>query len=786
MTEAGPRPGAGTARALATLAAALALFFSPALLGDGQFAYRDAGRLHLPMKRWLADELRQGRLAEWNPFLGLGVPVVAGGVDAPLHPFNLLLVALPFQPGFKLWVLLSSLVAAVGAFAWLRRLGASEVAATAAGLGFALSGHLVSSTDNLTYLTTLAAVPWVLAAVDAAAARIAPGRLLGVAAASFLCAAGGDPQAWAIALLLAPLAAALLGPPAGRRRRLARGGLAFAVGLVAAAPVILPIALFLPESSRALPFDAAESDRWNTHPLRLIELVVPHLLRGAPGQVFNEVYLAYAGTRSGATPWVLSVYGGVTVVALALLGAVRARAARLLLLAGAVAAWMAMGPYAGFGQLAARLPLLSGFRYWEKLMAWPALALAAAAALGLDALLADRGLAARSARWIGLASLAVLLGGAGATAAAAPLTEALRQPDHPAAAAMLAANLGEGLLTSGALLLALTALAHLLGRGRLPRSAPALLLLLVAADLAASSSRAYLLAPPAALEPAGPLVEHLRRQPHVPRLVTPFALDEARWPELPPFASAWRWGAHVAASCWNVPVGAGNFDSYTALLPIRLRRFQQAAAGRSMLSMVGLWSFGYLAVNGEPGAALATGLRPPFRIAAADPALPAYLLDVPHRPRAYLAQELRQVDGPGALAFALAGDRVDERTSVVEGPLPEDYRPPGGDAALGEDLPGRVAIATRSDRPALLVLNDALAPGWSATVDGAPTAIHPANYLARGVWVPAGEHRVTFSYRTPGLRLGLGLLAALLLGLLGLLALGAARRGARPAEAPSP
>jgi uncharacterized membrane protein YfhO len=69
-------------------------------------------------------------------------------------------------------------------------------------------------------------------------------------------------------------------------------------------------------------------------------------------------------------------------------------------------------------------------------------------------------------------------------------------------------------------------------------------------------------------------------------------------------------------------------------------------------------------------------------------------------------------------------------------------------------------VGVRAAGRALLVLDDAFAPGWSASVDGAAAEILPANYLARGVWVPAGAHQVVFEYRTPGLREGWAVLAA--------------------------
>jgi uncharacterized membrane protein YfhO len=81
--------------------------------------------------------------------------------------------------------------------------------------------------------------------------------------------------------------------------------------------------------------------------------------------------------------------------------------------------------------------------------------------------------------------------------------------------------------------------------------------------------------------------------------------------------------------------------------------------------------------------------------------------------------------------------------------------------------PEQVALDVVASAPTVLVLNDAYYDGWSASVDGQPAPIVPANVAVRGVRVPAGTHRVTFTYRTPGQGLG----ALISLGTLGLLGL---------------
>ncbi len=68
-----------------------------------------------------------------------------------------------------------------------------------------------------------------------------------------------------------------------------------------------------------------------------------------------------------------------------------------------------------------------------------------------------------------------------------------------------------------------------------------------------------------------------------------------------------------------------------------------------------------------------------------------------------------------------------------------------------------VDIQVLAKHPGLLVLNDVFYPGWQAFVDGQETKILHANYLFRGVLVPAGNHLVTFKYRPMSLMAGINL-----------------------------
>ncbi|KPK87663.1 hypothetical protein AMJ80_11835 [bacterium SM23_31] len=43
-------------------------------------------------------------------------------------------------------------------------------------------------------------------------------------------------------------------------------------------------------------------------------------------------------------------------------------------------------------------------------------------------------------------------------------------------------------------------------------------------------------------------------------------------------------------------------------------------------------------------------------------------------------------------------------------------------------------------------MSDNYHPEWNATIDGEETEVYMANYLWKGVFVPAGEHQIVFTF----------------------------------------
>ncbi len=100
----------------------------------------------------------------------------------------------------------------------------------------------------------------------------------------------------------------------------------------------------------------------------------------------------------------------------------------------------------------------------------------------------------------------------------------------------------------------------------------------------------------------------------------------------------------------------------------------------------------------------------------------------------------------------------------VDGIAPAASAPPG-EASIVSHAPKQVVIKTKSTAAGVLLLNDRWHPDWKVTVDGQPAELLRANFIMRGVAVPAGEHTVEFRFEPPHGTLWISL-SAIVVGLI--------------------
>jgi hypothetical protein len=138
----------------------------------------------------------------------------------------------------------------------------------------------------------------------------------------------------------------------------------------------------------------------------------------------------------------------------------------------------------------------------------------------------------------------------------------------------------------------------------------------------------------------------------------------------------------------------------------------------------------------------------------------AYFLvwERPAPPLARMYYDLDVVADPAQRVARLQGDYPLLERAIVEepvGPLTKPNRPPAVEIRRRDQTRVEVGVQTAAD--GLLVLADPWYPQWKVTVDGRPAELLRVDHAFRGVRVPAGSHRVVFTYQDRALWLGVAL-----------------------------
>ena len=761
------------ALAVATAAAALAALLGDAWSGGTVFAYRDMHRVYLPARRFFAERVLRGEWPDWYPFDGLGGSFVGQVVTGAFHPTSLLHLVLPRVLAFNWSVGLAHAAAIVGMALLLSRWGAGRAASLAAGLGFGLSGYLVSMDGNLPYLLSAAAIPWALWGLEGSGQQ-RPGLGWAIAAMALASMAlGGDPQTAFLAAVLC--GAAALAPAVGvsRRRSLASLSVIGALALLLAAVQLLPALSGFSEIGMYAR-DFKEGQRWSLEPLRLLDLVVPQPFAApaAPAPV------ALFGLSEFQSLWADSLFVGAPVLALAWAGlrrSPRRREAWLLFALAAVGLVIALGSHTPVYELMQRaLPPWRGFRYPEKTMAFVSFALAALAGLGAQAALESQ----RARRSLGLALVACLVvtfvavglgnGDGSALLKLAGGGEGARGE----LAAILPAYSAQAFI---GVLLAVAALSLwlLLGRPSPAVKAVALVAMVGGSCLFANRglSRGY------RVEPALVFAE-------------PKAVAQMRRMEPDPLGKA-RFYVHDEHQVYPEPV-KGRDGKARAMV-----RFDSANLVRGKAAEFGVEGLvGYLPLTAGGRAWRSNEVLPDEVYLRSFNARFFLELD----PAAKTIEDsfrVREVPGAGARirlaqAIAAAGEadvaakvRAAGFDPVAQVVVEAEGFPTGAPTEASVEVrhyaEERIEVEAQSQTACALFVADRFAPGWRATIDGQAAAIVPADYVGRAVALPAGRHQVEMTYRAPGLRTGAALS---ILGLIAAVALAVGRPRKRAAPRP--
>ena len=736
-------------------------------VGDGAdlFSYQ------MPMRDAVAASLRRGELLVWNPYLLGGIATHAGMQLGLLYPLNVAVALVTGKASVLLLYFLHLVLLGAGG-AVLARVHLGHRAAqspwpllgsAAVWLGAGATwGHLWAG--HVSFVEAWALWPWLWAAVLRAWQTRSPAATLLAAAATALQVLAGHPQvtflcgAGLSALLLAHVVTAPATEPAQAGRKRWPGSVVALVVLALtavgaaflAAAQLLPTAAMANQLNRSLSTPQELAMAFSAPPRSLLTALAPHVW-GGPGRSLADV------SYHESLAWV-----GACGLALGLLGALRSGRRGALLL-GFVGLFVLLSLGKDSPLLATLVDVLPGFGAFRV-----------------------------PSRWLvpGVALVALLVAD-GLAAAQAPLPVPnkpggkIETPRTSAPKSTRTERFGPYVLLALAAVPALLALQLRVDHGWWSEFVQAR-----AQDAAplASLVRVELLGVAAALVVAARMLRdggwHARLAPWMACV----AVAEALWfggqhvgsnfqrPE-----SVVAWTAEDTASIVQAVDAQHRLATAAALRHADFGAragVRVAGAYEPTVTREANWYGNLLAGRTEDGYSVNFQVRGPSpwldRLAVShvliDPRDPSVqrgfsvwpvvqtllsgrqLRENP-RPMARLAwAQTIAVDADTKAVIARLAQTPPETTVLAES-LPLVARA-GGALQLLEDTPQRVVATATATAPSVLLLRDALAPGWQATLDGQPQPIVRADGMFRAVAVPAGQHQIVWSYAPPGFQVG--------------------------------
>lgn len=352
---------------MSVLACLNVAFFADVLFTGRTFFARDVSTFHYPLKKLVTEAYARGEWPLWNPYIQMGQPLLANPNSMAVYPGQLLFQLLPFEVAFELHFVVHCALAGMGAFCLARMLGLSLQAAFLSAVIYNFSGLTLSAVNLFNILPVVAFLPWLSAALlwlvkRPSAARVCFAALL---LGSFFLLL--EPlSTLATALFLSVLVGAFVarsGEVSSSWSRLLGIALVVLVTAVLIAAVqIVPTLELVQQSGRKGGLSLSEATFWSFHPVQLLQALCPKIL----GDYFRlEAPVPWpARFFDQREPYLLSCYVGGIVLLLATLGAWRSRSdwrTRALILAMSLSILFALGVHTPFySRLFEWVPL---FRY---------------------------------------------------------------------------------------------------------------------------------------------------------------------------------------------------------------------------------------------------------------------------------------------------------------------------------------------------------------------------------------------------------------------------------------
>ncbi len=713
------------------------VFFQAALSRDVIFFNLDHSFQNIPFRHYSFNILKEGIIPMWCPRSATGFPIFSEGQSGIAYPINwLFYFVLPFAEAYTFSLLAHLFFMGIGTLCLLNIIGTNPYASLIGSLGITFSGYFIRKLMFVNFIQGLSLTPWLIFFWIAAMKRHQPvffgicGLLVG------LQILAGHPQGVFLSLVLFWFIV-LLAPSTYRFRfRFKWGVIATGLGMMLGAWQWIPSMRLLQESTRGPDFDFSVSNQMAFPPGFFPTWILGDPFGNAAQGTFWGNWQSYE--------WELTAFVGITIFLLACAAVKTEPWNRFFMVVTMVGIVLALGEFTPIYSVISMVPILESFRIPARWLFLSVFGISILAARGLSVLVnehLEHRLRAERAIWIiGLPVAGLILLGMGWTSFHA--NGALLNPMREAIL------MGSGIL--GFIILILFVNRFRYNRFLIISSfilCSFIELMITQSFYPGISESAMILNPPDVLkETPADGFQHQRFLSLMHESVTQWNWHE-RWstpskgdyPHLPeslPMYSGMLYGFDMVS-----------FDEWS---PMHYGRYVQLARQLN-LQLMSRMSLKYILAPPRPL---------PFSAKEMKRNQDWVLLENGNAvSRAVLVQGIPMGTSSSRIPFLMNNPRYHpESQAFIEGEAQVSsfqFESVGGRVQIIKDTPHEVEIRAEAEKDCFLVLADAFDPGWKAVMDDHPTRIYIADYLFRGVRLPAGQHQVCFQYFPLDFHMGL-------------------------------
>ena len=133
------------------------------MLVTPDYGLSDIWNFNYPLKNLLSESLKQGKFPLWTDMIGNGFPIAAEGQIGAFSPVNWIIFGLfPMPQAFTAALFLTFVIAFVGSYLLMRKIGLSRVFSAAAALFASFNGYFIVQMTHLNLLQSFSFIPWTL------------------------------------------------------------------------------------------------------------------------------------------------------------------------------------------------------------------------------------------------------------------------------------------------------------------------------------------------------------------------------------------------------------------------------------------------------------------------------------------------------------------------------------------------------------------------------------------------------------------------------------------------